>query len=102
MASQRENVEEKVGFSVATLTRELADRNRIDRNLTGVIVTSIRQSSEAYRAGLREGDVIRSVDRTRVTAEAEFSSALEDKESGDSVMLRVIRQGSGFYIAFNL
>ncbi len=101
-STDTESVEQLVGFSVATLTRELADRFGLDRSLRGVVVTAITPATEAYRAGLREGDVIRSVDRRRIQDANEFNQALEGKQSGDNVLLRVIRQGNGFYIAFSL
>ena len=101
-SSTSDSIEELTGFSVATLTPELADRHGLERNLSGVLVTAVDQVSEAYRAGLREGDVIRAVDRQRVTSEQEYNSVMAGKQSGDSVLLRVVRQGSGFYIAFNL
>jgi serine protease Do len=93
---------ETLGFSVATLTRELADRYGIDPELNGAVVTAIDAQSQASQAGLREGDLIRAVDRQRVQSKEQFDDRMTGKKKGDSVLLRVNREGSGFFIAFTL
>ncbi|MBD3404251.1 Do family serine endopeptidase [candidate division GN15 bacterium] len=96
------DVEDMLGFTVEGMTDDLARRYELDRRLTGVVVTSIDPTSAAYTSGLREGDLIRSVDRRRVQSTEEFYAMMSDKNEGDSVLLRVVRQGNAFFIAFAL
>jgi serine protease Do len=95
-------LEDRLGFSVATLTPQLTRQYEIDRKLSGVVVTSLDQSGAAARAGLREGDLIRGVYRRPVETKEDFTSALEGTKSGEMVLLQVFRGSGGFYIAFNI
>jgi Do/DeqQ family serine protease len=58
----------------------------------GVLVVAVDQNSAAYGAGLREGDVITSVNREPVTTPAEFTEAAQ-KSNG--ALLLNIRRGDG-------
>ena len=94
--------EKQIGFAVRDLDQDLARRYNIDRGLDGVVVTSIDQSSAAYNAGLREGDLIRSVNRQRVSSTSEFSAIVSKLSKGETLLLRVSRDGNGFFVAFDL
>ena len=96
------NLEDKLGFAFETLTEDLAAKIGVSKNLSGVAVSDVQPGSSAFRAGLREGDVIREVDRSQVDNESEFIEAVNDKEAGDNILLRVHRQGNTIYLAFTL
>ncbi|MCB2230445.1 DegQ family serine endoprotease [bacterium] len=96
------DIEEMLGFSVQTMNGDLARRYDIDQRATGVVVISINQQSDAYVSGLREGDLIRSVDRQRVQSSDQFYTLVNEKKRGDSVLLRVYRGGNAFFLAFAL
>lgn len=104
MASRpiQQGLEDRLGFRLEPLTRDLAGRFNVDPELSGLIVTEIDESSAAYGAGLRAGDIVRSLNRRRVTSIEDFNNVLDQMERGDSVLLRVIRDGRGYYIAFTL
>jgi len=94
-------IEQSMGFAVENLTSDLAQRYDINPRLQGVVVTSIESDSPAFEGGLREGDVILSVNRQRVQSESQFRDRISALDEGDTVLLRVSRQGSGFFVAFN-
>ncbi|MDX9857853.1 MAG: DegQ family serine endoprotease [candidate division Zixibacteria bacterium] len=96
------DIEDMLGFSVQTMSNDLARRYNIDQRATGVVVTSLDPQSPAYEAGLREGDLIRSVERQRVQSSDQFYTVINEKKRGDSVLLRVIRGGNAFFLAFAL
>jgi serine protease Do len=98
----QEDLSDMVGFTVSGLTAELAERYDIAQGLTGVVVTSVDPASSAARQGLREGDVVRSVNRQRVSSVDDFNSVIAQIDEGDTVLLRVHRAGSSFFLAFRL
>jgi serine protease Do len=93
---------QNLGFSVATLDRELADKYAIDKGVKGIVITTIDANSNAYQAGLREGDVILEVDRQEVQTSQKLSALVADKKKGDTILLKIYRQGGAFFIAFTL
>ena len=95
-------VQQKLGFSVSNLSADLARQYGLNANMTGVVVTSIDQTSGAFRSGLRQGDLIVSVNRQPIKNVAEFNNVISSKKSGETVLLRISRQGNSFYIAFTL
>lgn len=91
-----------LGFAVQTLTPALGSQYGIDKGMSGVVVTDIDQGSNAYRQGLRQGDLIEELDQQKVDSAEKFYTMAALKKSGDTVLLRVYRQGSRFYLAFSL
>ncbi len=63
----------------------------------GVFVDSVEIGSNAYRAGLRRGDVIRAVNRNDVANLKEFEARIKDKEG--PFALSVERGGSRIFLA---
>ncbi|MBD3299519.1 MAG: Do family serine endopeptidase [candidate division Zixibacteria bacterium] len=102
VAAATGSLEELLGFSYSTLTNALAERYGIDETYRGVVVTSIDPVSAAYRAGVREGDLIHAAERIRVETEEEFNDALSGKDNGDNVLLHINRGGQSFFVAFAL
>ncbi len=100
-ANSEQRIEKKLGFDVVTLSKDLADHYKLDRSLQGVVITKVN-SDEAYRAGLKQGDLIVSVNRQTVKDVDEFSKVVADLKKGDAVMLRVVREDRAFFAAFTL
>ena len=63
----------------------------------GVYIMSVERGSKAFRAGLRRGDVIRSVNRKDVKNLKEFEARIEGKDG--PFALSVERQGSRIFLA---
>jgi len=57
-------------------------------------VMTIREGSPADKAGVRLGDVVEAVDGRRVRGPVDFYVSLLGKEAGDSVALRLSRDGA--------
>ena len=72
------------------------------RSLNGVVVTDIDENSSAYRAGLRAGDLIRAINRTKVRDVSDVEKILDGAKQGDKILLRITRVEQGFYIVFTL
>jgi putative serine protease PepD len=96
-----------VGFAVpANTVREvvprLASGQTIERPYLGVStaagaagaeVQEVTPGGPAQRAGLRSGDVVRSVDGRAVSEPDDITGALDGKQPGDSVTVEVERDG---------
>ena len=94
--------QELLGFTVQNMSRELAEKYNLDKSEKGVVITRIDRRSAAFRAGLREGDLIKSVNRQRVKSVKDFNKVVKDLKKGDTVLLYVQRATGNFFIAFTL
>ena len=90
-------VEAKLGFDVQDLTASIAEKFKL-RELKGVLIIKVEPNSLAQAEGLREGDLIKEVNRTEVASVAEFQAALTRRKGGDSILLRVLRETRAFYV----
>jgi len=70
----------------------------IDENISeiyeipiGVFVYDVMEGSGAYRAGLKRGDIIISLDDTRINTMDDLVNAIKNYEVGDVVVLKVVR-----------
>ncbi len=96
------NPDQLLGFQTSNLTPQLASQADVPLNSPGVVVTSINNGSNAYQAGLREGDLIRSLNRKPVKDESDFVADADHLKSGSDVLLRVQRHDGAFYLAFQV
>jgi len=65
----------------------------------GVLISKI-ESDAAYRAGLRRGDVVLMINRSKVDDIGSFSDIVEALPEGKAVALRIMRQGVTNFIAY--
>ena len=86
----------KLGLNVQDLTPELGEKFKI-KDKKGVLISKVEAGSAAQEQGLREGDLIKEVNRQSITSTEEFKTALSQIKKGDSVLLRVMRETRAFY-----
>jgi Do/DeqQ family serine protease len=89
--------ESKLGVDVQDLTVALAEKFKL-RETRGVLVTKVEAGSLAQSEGLREGDLIKEVNRADVGTVGDFTSAVAKVRRGDTVLLRVLRESRAFYV----
>jgi serine protease Do len=65
----------------------------------GVVISKI-ESDAAYRAGLRRGDVVLMINRSKVKDVSFFNEIVEALPEGKAVALRIMRQGVTNFIAY--
>ncbi len=101
---EREDLIDEIGFEVDDLTDNLRQQLRLQPEVDGVVVTNINQRSRAYRQGLREGDVITQIGNQPVENENQFYRLMSEivQSENDALLLRIYRQGSNIFIAFEL
>ena len=83
--------------------RELSREEEAEADLRGgVVVMDVDRDSPAFEAGVRNGDVITRFGRTAISRLGDMERALEDVESGDSISVRLIRQGAPLFIGIKV
>jgi serine protease Do len=87
----------RLGLDVQDLTAALAERFKL-RESKGALITKVEPNSLAQAEGLREGDLIKEVNRIEVSSAGEFTSALARSRRGDTLLLRVLRESRAFYV----
>lgn len=86
------------GVTVGDIDTRAREQFKLPAELKGAIVTGIDESSAAYEAGLREGDVILELNRKAVGSADEAVELSAKNEKKDSVLLRVWSRGGTRYI----
>ena len=82
------STDKDVGLSVTPLTPGLARRYGL-RTTEGLVITQVREYSEAARKGLEAGYIILEVNRKKVVTVRDFESILKNTPSGEEVILLV-------------
>ena len=96
-----ENITSKLGLKVSNLTPDLARQYGYE-GVKGVLITDVDPTSEAGHKGLREGDLIKEVNRKKVSSVAEFTKILSKAKPGDVVLLLVQRGKNNFFVALEI
>ena len=68
----------------------------------GVIVAEVKPDSIAEENNIQRGDIIIEMGKTGIQDSAHYKSELEAYNKGDTIMLRILRNGSPLYIAFEI
>lgn len=89
--------EVKLGLDLQDLSAGLAEKFKL-RETRGVLITKVDPGSLAHAEGLREGDLIKEVNRADVNTVGEFTAAIVKVRRGDTVLLRVLRENRAFYV----
>jgi S1-C subfamily serine protease len=71
------------------LTRQLAAQFG-QEEVTGLVITSVERYGSAARAGVRAGQIVRSINGRATRSLSDFGEATESIEDGDAVSLRVL------------
>ena len=71
-------------------------------NLEGVVVVEVESNAVADENNIRRGDIIIEVGKNSIQDITDYKSELESYKKGDAIMLRILRNGSPLYIAFEI
>ena len=89
--------------ALGMVVRELQETDENPSDLRGgVLVTKVDDESAADESGVRVGDILTRFGRTPISRLADMESAIEQIKPGDSVSLRLIRQGSPQFIGIKV
>jgi len=78
-----------IGASVVDLNADIANRLSLNiSDMQGVLVTDVQENWAADGAGLRENDVILSLDNVSTNSKAEFDELISYRSPGDKIHVR--------------
>ncbi len=89
------------GIKVINNSSTTARRNNLYSS-SGIVISEIRQNSQAYESGLHPGDIILKVQTKAVNSVSEFKKQLINNIHMDSILLFVQRGRYGYYLNFNM
>ncbi len=90
-----------LGIEVKTVSEKLVNKYDLYIEQGGVIV-DILKDSQAYKAGLRNGDVIIQIGNYQILNEEDFNKAVKRIGNLDAVIIRFVRSNSVVRILLNL
>ncbi len=77
------------------------DVTDLPRGGGGVVIEKVDRHSEAYKIGIRRGDLIGQVNNTRVRSLKDYQGAMEQALNAGNVALLVIREGVGYSVTLS-
>ena len=95
MAKREPQSNGELGIRIAEITPETAKRFGHSETEKGVLVVGVEPGSKAAEAGVRQGDLVKEVNRKPVTSVPELRSEVE---KDDKVQLLVKRPNAGFVV----
>ena len=75
---------------------DIAEGHPLFGKIKGVVVAEVQRGSPAWRSGLRQGDVITSVNKKPVESLKDFLAAVDQKQG--SLLLRILRGDSAAFL----
>lgn len=81
-----------LGILIQDITPDLAARYRLSRSAEGVLVTRVEFGSPAMKAGLKEGDLIISLNNKKIPNSASLVKVVSKLSPGDEVPITIIRK----------
>jgi len=70
--------------------------------VNGVIIVDVKKNSPASENNINNGDIITEIGKTSINEKSEYDSKLESYSKGDTIMLRIVRNGNPLYVAFEI
>ncbi|MBN1614716.1 MAG: DegQ family serine endoprotease [Deltaproteobacteria bacterium] len=98
VSAARDNALE--GVQVQDISSELRRSLGIPKRIGGVLVADVDEESPALGV-LMKGDVIMEVDRHKISNLREYEKIVSGIPSDESVLIRVYRNGTAFYVALS-
>ncbi|HEU4390743.1 MAG TPA: trypsin-like peptidase domain-containing protein [Blastocatellia bacterium] len=85
-----------LGLESRDVNPDLRGLLNLPADSSGVVVVRAERGTPAARAGLRQNDLITTVDQQSVTSRVQFNRIVSSKLPGEKVSLRIIREGKEY------
>ncbi len=97
--SMRES--DALGIKAAPLSPEIANRFGYREDMRGIAVVEVKPGSKAETAGVRQGDIVISVNRVKVETIGDYRKEVGKVKEGEEVQL-LLRRGRAGFIALTV
>ena len=95
---------DQVGLRLKDITDFIRDQYKIDENISGSVITGVKNNSPASNAGLSVGNVISQVSQKKITSAKQAKQIFDDavKNNMDSVLVQIYQNGFPRFIPLKL
>jgi serine protease Do len=90
-----------LGISVQNMTKEIRRFFYVDRT-RGVVLTQVMEGSSGSRAGLKQGDVILSLDNNEIIDKSDYNERVSTYPVGNSIDLKILRDGKKIQVSLEV
>ena len=98
---ETKETKDSLGLTLKNITPEIAGRLKLD-DAKGVLVTGVDPKGPAADGDIKKGDVIKEINRHEIGGISDYLKVLKALKKGDTVLLRVVRNGRPFYMAIDI
>ena len=89
---------DELGLMASELTLETARQLGYDENEKGVIITNVKPGSKGEHAGIRQGDLIKEINRRPVSTLNDYQEKMQKIKKGETIHLLIKRSRIGFIV----
>ncbi len=82
-----------LGVAIQNVSTEMAEYYKLDPG-QGVYVAKAYEGNPAYEAGIRQGDVITSIDGKNINSSRDLTMTIANLKVGQKIKVKLIREGS--------
>ena len=83
------------GLTIVRITDEIQKRLSLPKNIGEVMIGSVAEGSPAHKAGLRNGDIIKEINKKKISNVMDFYEILNDNsKKDDELIFKVNKQGT--------
>lgn len=100
-ASKEAKSSEKIGIKVETLRTDLEKQYGYEGE-QGVVVTYVNRASIAFREGIREGDLIKEINRKKIKSVDDFNEVLDSIKTNGIVFIRLKKGDDHYFVSFKM
>lgn len=98
LARKKSGGSDELGLMAAELTPEIARQLGFDENEKGVIITNVKPGGKGELAGIRQGDLIKEINRRPVSALKDYHKKMQKIKKGETIHLLIKRSRIGFIV----
>ena len=89
---------DELGLKVSELTPEIARQLGFEENEKGVIIANVKTGDKGELAGIRQGDLVKEINRRPVSAVEDYHKKMQKIKKGETIHLLIKRSRIGFIV----